>query len=358
MVNIIEFLRKKTIEDLWKLSSLHGITSDTPDGGRVVKNEWVPPAWPTWKQKICDLCPDTNSQQILDLGDNLRNIMDTTNPNSTTNPIQINISEMQSMKSASGALWESLVTWYCNLCLIGTRTVIIKKTSMVPEILIDTIEIDYDGDTSTAEADLWAITFPNNEEFIDDIPESFVDKYKITKKHPDGGATQNINQKTLGLSISIKKWLAKIIDENFSDFELGIISCKTPWNDFAVIPEHWDLVYDISINYPDALKSKKITIGINAEHPLSELKKFFYGFVTLPSQEPQKFSNPKTLPILRLKQLSGGNYWGLPTQTGVNSVKDIFTKNFSSSVGSKLEHQTLLQAELSKLNTVYDYFKL
>ena len=104
------------------------------------------------------------------------------------------------------------------------------------------------------------------------------------------------------------------------------------------------------------LEIKKITIGKDSTISIVGLKKFFYAFATLPSQEPRKFSNPKTLPIIRLKQLTGGNYWGLPSQTGVQSIKEIFEKNFSSSIGN--DHLAHLKKELSKLKTDYNYFKI
>ena len=101
-----------------------------------------------------------------------------------------------------------------------------------------------------------------------------------------------------------------------------------------------------------------MTIGIDSSYSISNLQYFFYAFATLPSQNPEEFSNVKILPIVRLKQLSGGNYWGRPTQSGVNSIKDIFEKNFSTSVGTKEQHLVKLEKELTKLSTDYSYFKI
>ena len=46
------------------------------------------------------------------------------------------------------------------------------------------------------------------------------------------------------------------------------------------------------------------------------------------------------LPVLRVKNLSGGNYWGKKTEEGVAlSVNEFFGKNFSSSfVGGVRNH--------------------
>ena len=200
---------------------------------------------------------------------------------------------------------------------------------------------------------MWAITFPDEKEFTDEIPESFINLSKPTEREPEG-KTEKINQGSAIISSGMLGWLGQNIEKYFSGFELGIISCKTPWNDFAVIPEHWDLVYALSQEMPEALEIKKITIAKDSSFLIGGLKKFFYAFATLPSQDPSKFSNPKTLPIIRLKQLTGGNYWGLPSQTGVQSIKEIFEKNFLSSIENG--HLANLKKELSKLKTDYSYF--
>lgn len=339
MPNVVEFLREKTIDSLFKTATF-------------------PKYFPKWKPEICK--GGLSAANIIDIGDNLRDIMFKTNPNLKAK-VKRTESEGQSDTAASGHLWEGLVSWYCNLCLIGSRTVVIKKTSTVPENLTKIIEIDYDGVKSTAEVDLWAITFPDKNEFTKDIPESFSKKPTLAQLRENPNAkhrTVSISQATKQISSGLKKWLDQNVEENISDFELGIISCKTNWADDAVIPQHWDLVYTLSTEMPEALLKKNMTIGIDSSYSISDLKNFFYAFATLPSQKPENFSNVKILPIVRLKQLSGGNYWGRPTQSGVNSIKDIFEKNFSTSVGTKEQHLVKLQKHLTKLSTDYSYFEI
>ena len=225
------------------------------------------------------------------------------------------------MKSTSGVLWESLLVWYCNLCMVGTRLVVIRKNKvLVPSQFLDAITTNYGIQKEDSEADLIALTFPNNADFT-----SAVDKIS-------------------------KKSLEKLADKHFKDFELGIVSCKTPWNDFSVIPQYWNLIYRLTKDYPDALD---VQIGVNNRN-ITDFKKFFYAFATLPSQNPEIIKSTG-LPVVRLKKLSGGNFWGLPSKKDIaKSMKEIFKKNFSSSIGDGIESN--LKKELPKLETDYSYF--
>ena len=271
-------------------------------------------AWKKWHPVITDLIgspPQAN--KIFDLGDHLREIMFSAYEKID----KPTLSETQSMKSKSGALWESLLAWYCNLCLIGTRSVVIKKSkSLVPSQFLDAITADYGTQQEDSEADVLTLTFPDGVDFTSFQP------------------------------------LEKLVDEHFKDFELGVISCKTPWNDFSVIPQHWNMVYNLAINNPDALEMK---IGIN-DWDITVLKKFFYAFATLPSQKPEIIKSTG-LPVVRLKKLSGGNFWGMPSKKDIaKSMKEIFKENFSSSIGDGIESN--LKKELPKLKTDYNYFKI
>lgn len=299
MASIIEQLRNDAVSKLFTAPSMEK-------------------AWKKWHPFITNLIGSPpQADKIFDLGDHLREIM-------FSAYVKIDkptLSETQSMKSRSGALWESLLAWYCNLCLIGTRSVVIKKSkSLVPSQFLDAITADYGTQQEDSEADLIALTFPNNADFT-----SAVDKIS-------------------------KKSLEKLVDEHFKDFELGVISCKTPWNDFTVIPQHWNMVYNLAINNPDALEMK---IGIN-DWNITSFKKFFYAFATLPSQKPEIIKST-SLPVVRLKKLSGGNFWGLSSKKDIaKSMKEIFKKNFSSSIGDGIESN--LKKELPKLKTDYSYF--
>ena len=295
MVSIIEQLRNDAVSKLFTTPSMEK-------------------AWEKWHPFITNLIGSPpQADKIFDLGDHLRDIMFSAYEKIDTPTL----SETQSMKSRSGVLWESLLVWYCNLCLIGTRSVVIKKSKiLVPSQFLDAITADYGTQQEDSEADLIALTFPNKVDFT---------------PFPT---------------------LKKLVGEHFKDFELGVISCKTPWNDFSVIPQHWNMVYNLAINNPDALEMK---IGIN-DWDVTVLKKFFYAFATLPSQNPEIIKST-SLPVVRLEKLSGGNFWGLPSKKGIaKSMKEIFKKNFSSSIGDGIESN--LKKELPKLKTDYDYFDI
>ena len=293
MASIIEQLRNDAVSKLFT--------------GKSVQE-----AWKKWHPVITDLIGSTpQANKIFDLGDHLRHVMFSAHEKID----KPTLSQTQAMKSRSGVLWESLLTWYCNLCLIGTRSVVIKKSkSLVPSQFLDAITADYGTQQEDSEADVLTLTFPD------------------------------------GMDLTSFQTLEKLVDEHFKDFELGVISCKTPWNDFTVIPQHWNMVYNLAINNPDALEMK---IGIN-DWDVTVLKKFFYAFATLPSQKPEIIKST-SLPVVRLKKLSGGNFWGLPSKKDIaKSTKEIFKKNFSSSIGDGIESN--LKKELPKLKTDYSYF--
>ena len=295
MANIIEQLRNESVLKLFTTPS-------------------VKKAWEKWHPFITNLIGSPpQADKIFDLGDHLREIMFSAYEKIDTPTL----SETQSMKSRSGVLWESLLVWYCNLCLIGTRSVVIKKSkSLVPSQFLDAITADYGTQQEDSEADVLTLTFPD------------------------------------GVDLTSFQTLEKLVDEHFKDFELGVISCKTPWNDFSVIPQHWNMVYNLAINSPDALEMK---VGIN-DCDIRVLKKFFYAFATLPSQKPEIIKST-SLPVVRLEKLSGGNFWGLSSKKGIaKSMKEIFKKNFSSSIGDGIESN--LKKELPKLKTDYDYFDI
>jgi hypothetical protein len=343
MANVIEQLRNDAVSKLFTTPSM-------------VK------AWEKWrpfvKKKIGDP-PDPS--KIFDLGDKLREIMFKSHI-TIPNPTQ---SQTQGMKSRAGVLWESLLVWYCNLCMIGTRSVVIRKNKdLVPSQFLYAITADYGVAIDDSEADLIAITFPDDADFTGEIPDSFeVDDKKI-KMLRDKGSKGYVRLGSLVKTV-FTKFLFRLVDNHFKDFEMGIVSCKTPWNDFAVIPQHWDFVYSLSETHPEALASKGFSIGTKG-YSINNLSNFFYAFVALPSQDvvtkpDQEWSvkgiKSNGMPVVRLRRLSGGNFWGLPSKNDVaESMKEIFEKNFYSSIGNGIESN--LKKELPKLKTDYSYFRI
>ena len=197
----------------------------------------------------------------------------------------------QGVLSAAGNVWESLVCWYLNLIFSGTNAVAIKqKKKLIPECISDAATIRYGTDETNTESDLIVIVFPKDFKF----PDPF-----------------NISE------------LSGLISTQLHLFELGVVQCKTNWNDNAQIPMLWDMIYRAK-----GFSDHNISIGRNG-HSISDLKKFTYSFVTVPTQKkPYKSTD---MAVKRVRNLSGGNYWGGPTKSGVAfCLNEIFSKNFSS----------------------------
>lgn len=312
--NIVEYIRKESINNLFKTNTF--------------KNSWI-----NWKQIISfDFTPNS-SRQIIDLGDKLSAIFTTTSPSVRDN----------SSVSGGGAAWESLVCWYLNLCLIGRRTVVIKHSKkLIPDPISDAITVKYNTFPSNTESDLIAITFPNKCEYIDD---------KDLINIRDSTGTVILLKK--GKKFNYKEVINALSSRDFSDLEIHIIQCKTNWNDNAQIPMLWDMVYSAK-----TFKNNNITVGQNG-YSISNVNRFTYSFVTVPTiaTDVKAKLNTNSTCVRRVFYLSGGNYWGLPTKSGVaNSLKEMLQRNLNA--GYKTNHLTSLKNELPKLKTTYSYFDI
>jgi len=298
MVNLVDNLRAISVRHTLKTGSVRKI-------------------WPQWKLHVKQVIGKTpNASSVLGLGDNLAKIFRSTSQSGRS----------QGTLKGGGVSWEGLVSLYLNLCLVGGRTVIVSMIkNMVPEPIRDAITVQYGSFASNSESDLLAITFPNNNDYTMDI--------KQNQESP----------------IEMKKLMDALTEKHFGEYEVGIIQCKTNWNDNAQIPMLWDMVY-----HAKGFGARNISVGKN-NYDIDGLKKFTYSFVTVPTINT-KFKKNST-PVNRVYNISGGNYWGLPSESGVcNSIKEIFGKNFSGGIKNSLRED--LTSELSKLNTKYAYFEL
>ncbi|MDA7953120.1 MAG: hypothetical protein MPJ05_04780 [Nitrosopumilus sp.] len=229
-----------------------------------------------------------NLRNLLDLGDDLSEIFLTTRDGGGRG---------QGALSGAGVSWECLVCWYCNAYMLGSRVVFIKyKKSLIPEAFRNAVTVRYGAVHATSEADLMALVFPNIGEYTD--PRGRLDDAEFSEV-------------TNGLA-----------DRHFGRHELGIISCKTNWNDNAQVPMLWDMVYTMG-SIPDT----NITVGVGG-HLLSNLR-FRYSFVTVPTNRDSYKATD--INVQRVNSLSGGNYWGRATRRGIaQSIKEIFASNFRS----------------------------
>jgi hypothetical protein len=85
----------------------------------------------------------------------------------------------------------------------------------------------------------------------------------------------------------------------------------------------WDLIYNAS-----SFKIPNVSVGTKGVSP-SSFGTFSYAFMTVPTVK--KDPTPKSLATLRVKNLTGGNYWGKQNTAGVaSSINEYFTRNFST----------------------------
>lgn len=297
-MNAIELLRKKVITELFDLSTMQKV-------------------WRLWQPDISKYIDrkSPTSEQLTNLGDHLYEIFKSTSSGRRG----------QDDVSAGGTAWESLVCWYLNLVLIGSRTVVIKaKKANIPSPISDCIAVNYGNFKSNTESDLLAVTFPN-------VPESVGDYHDPIK--------------------DLNTHLSKVVRDNFRECELTIIQCKTNWNDNAQIPMLWNLVY-LSDGFED-----DATVGSNG-YSHKQLKKFKYAFATVPTVKPENFKESSTS-VKRVQHLKGGNFWGLPTKEGIatniGEMKDI---NFQSALNDYQRGWNAdIGSSITKLN-FENYFNL
>lgn len=262
-----------------------------------------------------------SGRSLFDLGDNLRVLFQS----SAQGKIRESGNSNQAV-SSGGAAWESLVCWYMNLCLIGTSALVIKsKKELIPNFVRDAIAVKYNNFKSNTEADLILIGFPILEWPEKKEKESF-SKY-MDRCHESG---------LFGLS----------------DISVGIIQTKTNWNDNAQIPMLWDMVYSAREF------GRNVKVGSNGRS-ISSFRDFNYAFVTVPTQKDlmKSFKSTSTS-VNRVRNLSGGNFWGEKSRDGVaDSLKEYFLRN-TSSYFPNTDPAGSISSQLEYLNSTYSYFGL
>lgn len=316
--NIIEYARELSIKKLFETNGFSTV-------------------WPTWKNKIqtdiFNSAPPTE-HLIYSIGDNLRDIFRTTGQ----------AGRSQSDVSGGGANWEALVCWYLNICLIDRRTFVLKHNKdLTPSPIKDAITVNYGNFRSNTESDLIAITFPDKAEYT-------IDKEQILIKDIHGNSV-DISK---GKKYNFLPILDALVARDFDDIEIHIIQCKTNWNDNAQIPMLWDAVYSANTF------RNGISVGTNG-YSIHDAKRFTYSFVTVPSNQIKKngrltYKNTSTA-VLRVLNLSGGNYWGLPSETGVaSSIKELLERNLKSGHSNGII--STIRTSMSYLNSTYSYFDI
>ena len=135
MIKLIEIYRKEIIKYLFEIKSF--------------SQSWEN----SWKKEMLTLLnnEELNEVNFFKLGENLRRIFLLTSSGDRG----------QGEVSSAGTGWESLLAWYLNLGLIGTRTIVIKpKKKFNFDTIQKTITVNYGNFISNSESDLIAVTFP------------------------------------------------------------------------------------------------------------------------------------------------------------------------------------------------------
>lgn len=237
--------------------------------------------WPIWYEQIAKRTSNlTDADAIYQLGGQLREIFFLTSSGERG----------QGDVSGGGAAWEGLVCWYLNLVLTGTTGVVVKQNkNLMRSAILQAMSVNYKNRATNTESDLSGIVFPND-------PDLKSKEYS-------------------------KNSCDEYIKENFHKISLHNLQCKTNWNDNAQIPMLWDMIYQFR-----GVKHKNISIG-SGGYSLNDLKDFSYSFITMPSQK--KEIKAGSMAVQRVEALSGGNYWGMPTRSGVAaSISEIFRRVF------------------------------
>lgn len=117
----------------------------------------------------------------------------------------------------------------------------------------------------------------------------------------------------------------------------------------------WDAVYSAN-NFRNG-----ISVGIG-NYSIHDVKCFTYSFVTVPSNklitDKGKPAYTKTSTcVLRVGNLSGGNYWGKTSISGVAySVKEMVERNLKHGHSSSV--RMTLSPTIKNLKTTFKYFNL
>ena len=239
--------------------------------------------WPGYREELLQILGDSpNSQDIFNIGAQLKRIFKS--ETRTRSPGDL---------SRGGASWEILVTWYLNLLFWDTNVVAFRPSKkLLPSVVADAMAVKVKGVTTSKETDVIVIEVPKNNSSID-LDTKAIDQ--IIRSNPQGTS-------------------------------VGVVQCKTNWNDNAQIPMLWNIVYAAQ-----NLQVQNVVVGSNGFSP-SSFGKFSYAFMTVPTNTEKNGKdnfNPSSTAVVRVQGMTGGNYWGNPSTEGVAaSISEYFGRNF------------------------------
>jgi hypothetical protein len=245
----------------------------------------------TWAQRRMRLVSTFSDPQLpsrselLDLGDHL----------SKTFRLDLVNDRSQGSLAGGGSVWQALICHYLNICFAGTDAIALSR-KFVPDCIKSALKVSYTSSASVqADLDVMVLHVPG----VSKLPDSLRGNSRIFSKH---------------------------VCANFSETTVVVIQAKTNWNDNAQIPMLWNFLYRLAAG--GKIPSNGFSVGSGSWH-LKQLKSFAYTFVTVPTNKIDSFK-PTGMPILRVSNMSGGAYWGMPSKNGVMlSIKEFFSKNYN-----------------------------
>ena len=245
-------------------------------------------SWDIWKPEILKtLSLSSPAESIFNIGDHLSGIFQS----------RTVIGRDNAALSQGGTAWECLVCWYLNLVFWGTDVVAIRPhANFLPEVIKDALSVSIQNVSTNTESDLVVFSIPNGRD----------------------ASSLDLNS------------IDRLLRVHSREVSMTVVQCKTNWNDNSQIPMLWDLIYNSG-----SFRVPNVSIGRNGVSPVS-FQRFSYSFVTVPTSRGPFL--PTKLPVLRVRGLTGGNYWGHPTTAGVaKSLKEFFTTNFPANFSQPLQ---------------------
>jgi len=199
----------------------------------------------------------------------------------------------QAALSQAGTVWEALVTYYLNLGYAGTDAVAVRRTEL-PTAVADALSV-WDGPTRiAADVDSMVLYLPG----LASLPDEPTDA-------------------------AVQRTVASLFADQFRDATVVVLACKTTWADSIQTPMLWNLLYSLRrqrVAIPGGL-----AIG-TGQYSLDALNGFSYAFITVPTQPAIRFK-AQSLPVLRGRTMSGGHFWGRPTQNNIApSLSEFFSR--------------------------------
>lgn len=245
--------------------------------------------WGVWEPQIRKLASGENkAEKLFQLGGHLSDLF-------RSNRVE---GRGQDSVSGGGSAWECLVTWYLNLIFWGTDVIATRQNrQFVPEKINKALSVTISNQQTNTESDI---------------------------------VVYRTSQETLTATVDIAQ-INAYVSANLHDTDVAVVQCKTNWNDNAQIPMLWDLIYNSS-----SFRIPHVSVGIEGVNPTS-FRRFAYAFVTVPTSRGP--FNPTSLCVLRVKNMTGGNYWGKPSSQGISScLNEFFHRNFPDAFNGAIPH--------------------